>query len=200
MRQWRKYLGKVFARRILRHGVHIVRELTGRAGLTGAKWIELAWHMRRVCKHMSDMRGPKSSTGHTLCFGRTAGTGEGCGRVWLGKVPRHVLSKRGAARAPVRRVFFDTHGQIASQHRAISAGIHLCSTSWQNCDSGECSVIAWTDCVLAGSSRRSEVEGSHDSCLNHHERSVNMSPDCLAYSIVQQSLFFNSRAIDFQPD
>ncbi|KAH0194678.1 hypothetical protein KCU70_g321, partial [Aureobasidium melanogenum] len=173
MRQWRKYLGKVFARRILRHGVHIVRELTGRAGLTGAKWIELAWHMRRVCKHMSDMRGPKSSTGHTLCFGRTAGTGEGCGRVWLGKVPRHVLSKRGAARAPVRRVFFDTHGQIASQHRlwwGLSRPVSTCAPPHGR------------------------------TAIAHHERSVNMSPDCLAYSIVQQSLFFNSRAIDFQPD
>ena len=64
---------------------------------------------------MLDMRGLKSSAGHTLCFGRTAGAGEGCGRIWLGKVPRHVLSKRGAARAPVRRVFFDAHGQFASQ-------------------------------------------------------------------------------------
>jgi len=64
---------------------------------------------------MLDMRGLKSSTGHTLCFGRTAGAGEGCGRIWLGKVPRHVLSKRGAAGAPVRRVLFDAHSQFASQ-------------------------------------------------------------------------------------
>ncbi|KAH0237717.1 hypothetical protein KCV03_g311, partial [Aureobasidium melanogenum] len=44
------------------------------------------------------------------------------------------------------------------------------------------------------------VMGSISTAIAHHERSVNMSPDCLAYSIVQQSLFFNSRAIDFQPD
>ena len=68
---------------------------------------------------MLDMRGLKSSTGHTLCFGRTAGTGEACGRIWLGEVPRHVLSERGAAGAPVRRVFFDAHGQVASQDRLV---------------------------------------------------------------------------------
>lgn len=68
---------------------------------------------------MLDMRWLKSSAGHTLCFGRTAGAGEGCGRIWLGKVPRHVLSERGAAGAPVRRVFFDAHGQFASQERLV---------------------------------------------------------------------------------
>ena len=68
---------------------------------------------------MLDMRGLKSSTGHTLCVGRTAGTGEACGRIWLGEVPRHVLSERGAAGAPVRRVFFDAHGQVASQDRLV---------------------------------------------------------------------------------
>jgi hypothetical protein len=119
MRRWRKYLGKVFARRILRHGIHIVRELAGRASLTCAKGVELAWYMRRVWEDMLDMRRLKSSTGHTLCFGRTAGAGEGCGLIWLGKVPRHVLSERGAAGAPVRRVFFDAHGQVASQERLV---------------------------------------------------------------------------------
>lgn len=74
---------------------------------------------------------------HTLCFRRTAGTGEGCGRVWLGEVPGHVLSIRGAARAPVRRVLFDTHGQIARLPAR--------------------SVVGWRGAVLARLNRRRRI-------------------------------------------
>lgn len=112
MRQ-RGYLGKVFARRVLRHGVQVVRELAGGASLTGAKWIELAWHMRCVCEYMLGVEEMRSLRLLTLCFGRTAGAGKGCCRVrvWLRKVPRHALSVRGAARAPVRSTLVGTHVQ-----------------------------------------------------------------------------------------
>ncbi len=61
MRQWRKYLGKVFARRILcQRGPY--RERTDRPRRTGNKWIELvAGTARRVCNvKRLDMRGSRA--------------------------------------------------------------------------------------------------------------------------------------------
>jgi len=54
----RTHLCKVFTRGVLRHGIQVVRELAGGAGLTRAIWIELAGDVGCVCERRPSQKQP----------------------------------------------------------------------------------------------------------------------------------------------